>query len=145
MLQNLSASNILPGQRIIDSGNAPTNDFRIFLLQLFNRTGQGTGIFNKVANNLTAAGTTQLTATGLTMDWNEVLTTPASSGVQLLALQPGQVQVVFNGGAHTLAVYPAANYAIDALAVNAAYSLASPKMQVFMGWQASLVRSMQLG
>lgn len=145
MLINLNATNLYPGQKIVDNTQLATNDFRLLITAFFNRTGQGTGITNKVANALIATGTTQATALALNQDWNEVLTTPAGSGVILLPLLPGQSQMVYNGGLNPLLVYPAVGFAIDSLAVNAAYSLAAGKTQVFSEWQASLVRSLQLG
>ena len=145
MLINLSGTALYPGQPIVDQSQIPTNDFRLLITALFNRTGQGTGLSNKVANNLTATGSTQATSLALNQDWNEVLTVPVGSGVNLLPLLPGQSQTVYNGDGNPLKVYPAVGFAIDALGVNVAYTLAAGKTQVFSEWQASLVRSLQLG
>lgn len=115
------------------------------LRAVWSRTGMGSGVPIQVDNNLTAAGITQATALQLNLDWSEVLTTAAGSGVVLLALQPGQTQVVYNGGANALKVYPPNGWAIDALGANAAYSLAAGKTQFFGCWENLQFRTTQLG
>lgn len=123
-------------------------NFWNFLKALFYRTGNESGIPNLVASDLIAAGTTQATALQLDRDWNEIATTAANSGVQLSDLSPGEQQTVVNAGANTLKVYPFVRTPavhIDALADNAAYSLASGKEQTFKCWTDTHVRSTQLG
>lgn len=75
-----------------------------------------------VSPNLSAAGTTQATATSLTSDITVVTAVPSGSGVKLQLLV-GQPQQVFNRGANALLVYPAANSTIDARGSNAAVSI----------------------
>jgi hypothetical protein len=132
---------------IVDtSTGVPTQFGRFLLLAFFNRTGQQQGIVTQVATGLTAAGSTRADALALAADWNEVDTTPANSGVSIpVALQPGQMIVVFNGGANALKVYPPSAAKIDGGAAGAAYSLAAGKMQVFFMFSPTQFRSMQLG
>ena len=74
--------------------------------------------------SVSAAGTTQVTATALTTDYNVVTTVGASSGVVLPTATVGRRIIVVNKGANALAIYPASGAAIDALAANTAISLA---------------------
>ena len=120
------------------------NPFRIFLQSLWNRTGQGTGIPLQVANALPATGETQATALQLNEDLNEVLS-GSGGGVVLLPLEVGQWQSVFNGTGGNVLVFPAPGYNIDALAANAAYTLANLKTQIFFAYQPTQLRSLQLG
>jgi len=106
-----------------------------FLLALHNRTGQGTGIIPAVSDDLTATGTTLADALGLTADWNLVVTTPANSGVRILALKPGNDIAVWNVGANTLKVYPPdANTQIDIQALGTPFVLAAGKLRIFECW-----------
>ena len=76
-----------------------------------------------VATGITAAGTTQGTATAITKDFNVVATATAGTGV-ILPVIAGLRMTVINNGANPLAVYPGTSGAINALAANAAYTLA---------------------
>ena len=144
MLENYSQTFVATPGAISKDGSL-SNPFRIFLQALWNRTGQGTGIPLQVANALAATGSSQATALQLNVDINEVLTVPPGSGVLLLPLQAGQEQQVFNGDGGNLLVYPASGYSIDALAVNAAYTLAAGKTQIFTAYSPTQLRSRQLG
>lgn len=73
---------------------------------------------------VSAAGTTQGTGTALTTMINNVTTVAASSGVVLPTAVAGMVIIIRNGGANALNVYPASGAAVNALAANAAFSLA---------------------
>jgi hypothetical protein len=85
-----------------------------------------------VSSGLTATGANQATALPLSSQWNEVDVTPAGSGVLLSAYQPGQQQIVFNDDAsNALLVYPPPGSIINALAVNAAYSLSASSHAIF--------------
>ena len=84
------------------------------------------------ATGVSAAGTTQGTATALTSIINFVGTVAANSGVILTA---GPSQVVYNGGANVLKVYPPTSAAINQLAVNAPILLAVRTSCVF--WYSS--------
>ena len=75
---------------------------------------------------LSAAGTTQGTATELTASDSEVTTVAAGAGVVLSAsLAPGDLQSVFNAGANAVKVYPPSGFKINALATDTAMLLAT--------------------
>lgn len=77
-----------------------------------------------VSSSITAAGTAQTGATLLINGINYVGTTPASSGVILNANATiGAPQVVFNGGANSLIVYPPIGSKINNLSTNAGHTL----------------------
>jgi hypothetical protein len=76
-------------------------------------------------NAVSAAGTTQGTATALTVDYNVITTAAASSGVVLPTATAGRRIVIVNKGANTLSIYPATGGTIDALAANAAIQVAA--------------------
>jgi hypothetical protein len=100
-----------------------------FWLALFNRTLQT--VPATVNDAVTAAGTTQATATELESEWNVVTSTPAGSGVVLDGFNVGVSTTVFNRGGATLRIYPPFGMKIDALATNAVYSLTNGKCQIF--------------
>ena len=75
---------------------------------------------------VSAAGTTQGTATELTAADSEITTVAAGSGVILNSnLSAGDQQTVFNAGANAVKVYPPSGFKINALATNAAMTLAT--------------------
>lgn len=76
------------------------------------------------ANNLTAAGNSQATASSLGADQNRFTTVAASTGCILPAMNPGDSIVVVNAGANPLALYPPVGGQINALGNNAAYTIA---------------------
>lgn len=108
---------------------------------LWNRTGAGDGVVPSIATGLISTGATQLTALGLTDDWNEVDTVAPGTGVQIPQLSPGQPIAVFNGGANALNVYPPGGNSIDGAAINVAYSLGTTKLQIFWQWSLTQLRS----
>ncbi len=123
-----------------------THTGRFLLLALFNRGGGSPGVPLIVGDPITAAGTTQATATELSDDINEIGTVPLNSGVALFSgLQPGQFQMVYNNGINSVLVYPFLGAAIDIAAVNAPYTLVTGKMQIFWCMTLTQVRSTQLG
>jgi hypothetical protein len=68
---------------------------------------------------VSAAGTTQGTATELAAADNDVTTVAANSGVVLSSkFSPGDVQWVLNSGANPLNVYPPSGMKINQLAAN---------------------------
>ena len=76
--------------------------------------------------SISAAGTTQGTATELTAADNELTTVAAGAGVALAsALAAGDSQTVFNAGANAVKVYPPSGMRINALAANAPMTLAT--------------------
>jgi len=82
-----------------------------------------------VGQSISAAGTTQATATLLFNGLNQVTTVASGSGVVLFggtggATNQGTVQMVYNGGANALKVYPPLGVGINGLAANSAHLLA---------------------
>lgn len=73
--------------------------------------------------SISAAGTVQGTATLLIAGLNQVTTVASGAGVVLFPANEGCLQVVFNGGANALKVYPPLGGAINQLAVNSAHIL----------------------
>ena len=83
-------------------------------------------ICKDTATSISAAGTTQGTATELTAADNELTTVGAGAGVALAsALASGDLQTVFNAGANAVKVYPPAGMKINALPTNAPMLLAT--------------------
>ncbi len=95
-------------------------------------------ITGDVANGITAAGTTQATATELYSGLNRVSTVASLSGVKLYrATVPGDSQVVYNDGANSLLVYPATGDTIDGFAVNLPQSVPVGQMMLFQKFSAT--------
>lgn len=84
------------------------------------------GVFYQSSSTaVSAAGTTQGTATALTNTINNVTSVAASSGVILPTVSPAGVRIVVrNVGANALNVYPHSGAQINSLGTNAAFSLA---------------------
>ena len=79
-----------------------------------------------VGISITAAGTTQATAKLLINGVNTVTTVASGAGVVLFPPSgPGVFQLVYNGGANALKVYPSLGYQINALGANNAMVLAT--------------------
>jgi hypothetical protein len=76
-------------------------------------------------NAVSAAGSTQGTATALTVDYNVITTVASSTGVKLPTATAGRRIVIVNKGANTLSIYPATGGAINALSANAAIQVAA--------------------
>lgn len=75
-----------------------------------------------VAATVSAAGTTQGTATALTADLNVITTAAANSGV-LVTVAPGKLVTIINRGANAVKVYPSTGASFDALAANASITV----------------------
>jgi hypothetical protein len=87
-------------------------------------------ITGDVQNNITAAGTTQGTATTVYGDNVIVTTCAAGAGVVLSTdsgFGPGDDVFVSNQGANACLVYPPSGAQINALGANAGFSVASTK------------------
>lgn len=83
-------------------------------------------ICGAMADTLTATGTTQSDAFGLTADISVFTTVPANSGARLPDwATTGDDMFILNLGANALKVYPPVGGKINALAVNASSSLAA--------------------
>ena len=146
MIPNVVQNFPPPETPVIDSTGKFTQVGRYLLLALFNRTGMGTGIPLTVGEGLTASGSTQVDGLAMGDDINEFIKVGAGSASVLFAMQPGMLQIVFNGDlVNALSVYPAIGYQIDALGASAAYSLASGKTQIFICYGETQIRTVQLG
>lgn len=97
---------------------------------------QAQAIVGDVANNLTAAGTTQANALALSAVNNIVTTTAASTGVRLPATNPGDSVTVANLGANALLVYPVVGGAVQSGATNAGFSVPTLKTATFIARDA---------
>ena len=84
-----------------------------------------------VATGLTAAGTTQATATALAKQKNVFSTVAAGAGAILPNAGAGVRITIINRGASALLVYPLIGGIIDALAANAAFSVAAGTVKGF--------------
>jgi len=118
-----------------------TVDGDYLLLALWNRTGLGSGIVPVVSPPLTATGSSQSDALGLIADWNDVETVPASSGVIMPPMSPGNDITVFNGSGTTLNVYPFLGAKIDTGAVNAPFPLIAGERRCFQCWGTTQMRT----
>ncbi len=94
-------------------------------------------IVGDVANNLTAAGSTQGTALKLSAVNNIVTTAAASTGVQVPATGPVDSVTVVNLGANALSVYPVTGGTIQGGAANAAFSVPTLKSATFVARDGS--------
>ena len=79
---------------------------------------------NNINSAVTAAGTTQGTATAMGADMNIVTTATSGQGVILYAGIPGDSQIIYNSTAVDIRVYPQSGAAINQLAANSAFTLA---------------------
>jgi hypothetical protein len=110
------------------SGNA--NVGNLGTAGLITATGNVTGnniittsfTVHSVGTAISAAGTTQGTATALTKEFNVVSTVLTGNGVVLPTAVAGYRITVLNTSANALAVYPLGNGIINSGAANAAYS-----------------------
>jgi hypothetical protein len=83
-------------------------------------------------SSITAAGTTQGTATQLASSINVVTSVPASSGVKLPVAEAGMRIIVRNSTSTALNVYPNTGAAIEPALANAPYTLsATTSMEFF--------------
>ena len=89
--------------------------------------------------SISAAGTTQGTATLLTSAYNGITTVGAGSGVLLKTGVAGDSQVVFNGGANPVNVYPPTGAHINQLANNIPHDLANNTACKYCFFSATLV------
>ena len=87
--------------------------------------GQAAGINGQTASSVSAAGTTQGTATTLTASNSVVTTAAASSGVVLTDSEIGDEYYVLNLGANAVTVYPPSGGRVNALSTNIGFLLAT--------------------
>lgn len=96
-------------------------------------------IGNDVNAGVSAAGTTQGTATELTNCLNGLTTVAASSGVRLYAGSAGDWQLVYNGGANPVNVYPPTDARINGIAVNSPHVMGTSTACVYFFLSATQV------
>ena len=98
-----------------------------------------------VAEGLSAAGTNRATAAPLAAAVNVLATVASGAGCALSNLQPGQWQVVFNGGANTCTVYAPGATTIDGTAGATGGALSAGKRCQYLCVGPGVVISAQLG
>ena len=79
---------------------------------------------NNVNSAITAAGTTQGTATAVTADLGIVSTATTGQGVILYAAVPGDDQWIYNGTSTDIKVYPPSGSKFNQLSANSGFTLA---------------------
>lgn len=99
--------------------------------------GSGRTALKANASGLSAAGTNQGTAAAITNQTNEFTTVGSGQGAILPSPEQGEFIFVANAGANALLVYPASGHSINALAANAAFSVAAGKNALFWAATAS--------
>lgn len=92
-----------------------------------------------VGLTISAAGTTQATATLLINGVNGISTAAANSGVILFPGGVGTSQMVYNGGANPVKVYPPVGVQINGIAVNGAHILATNTSCMYWTFSATQV------
>lgn len=136
-----------PQTPLTDSQGRATKDGRYLWLALWNRTGAGNGIIPVISGIppsvntglLVAMGTTQANGLQLTDDWNYFGGVPNGAACILPPQVPGNVPTqVFNGGVNPLLIFPpivpGGGFQIDALGVNAGFTLNAGKLRIFECW-----------
>lgn len=98
-----------------------------------NSASSALAIVGSISKGVTAAGTTQLTATKLSSALNLVTTVPASSGVMLPTMFDSDLCVVMNKGANALSVYPTKDHNIDGAANNTPVTVNAGVIAYFWG------------
>lgn len=87
--------------------------------------GAAKAINGDIRTGISAAGTTQGTATELTAAENYVSTVASGAGVKLLSCEISDEQGVYNAGANALTLYPDSGSKINGGAANGSISLAT--------------------
>ena len=88
-----------------------------------------------VSPSLTATGTTSATALLLFNGLNVLGTVASGTGVLLNFTNPGTTQIVYNGGANAVKVYPPSGAKVNNLPTDAAHTLAPATSCVY--WYAT--------
>jgi hypothetical protein len=95
------------------------------------------GVPTLAATSISAAGTTQGTATAISAGVNNVTIVASGAGVVLPTPVPGDEITVVNRGANALLVYPDTAGTIDGLGTNAGYTVAVNKAVTFISTLAT--------
>lgn len=99
--------------------------------------GSGRAALKANGSGLSAAGTTQATATAITKQTNDFTTVAASSGARLPSPEQGEFIFVANSGANAMNLYPATGHSLNALAANAAFSIPAGRNAIVWAATAS--------
>jgi hypothetical protein len=102
--------------------------------------GSSTYVVGGVQANMSAAGTTQGTATVLTCAFNEVITATSNQGV-IMPSTVGAEIVVWNTTAVSIKVYPPSGWSIDSGSTNAAVTLTTGTKGRWIALSTSRYRS----
>jgi hypothetical protein len=116
--------------RSVNSDGSMANPFYYLLQALFQRTGSDGGVAQSIGASISAAGSSQATATALSSVYNFI--TAGTGGVLLPTMQPGQSVAVFNQTASAINVYPPSGASINGGAANAAVSLPANTSATFV-------------
>lgn len=100
--------------------------------------GQVRALAGGVAATVSAAGTTQGTATALTASKNLISTVASGAGVKLPLAEIGDDILIYNGGANALKVYPPTSGRINSSDANEAVTLATETTLIL--WRLSSTR-----
>jgi len=98
-----------------------------------------------VASNVSAAGTTQGTATAITKTYNIVTTGAANQGVKLPSATLGLVINVYNVSGYTIKVYPASSESIDGQSADAPVEVVDDNGKEFVGTASGTWRAVGSG
>lgn len=82
---------------------------------------------------VSAAGTTQATATLLTSDFSVVTTVASGAGVRMPSAHGQGLWVIINAGANVLSAYPATSEKFNNLAANTSVQIAPGKCAMLWG------------
>ena len=94
-------------------------------------TAAAADTISSVQTAISAAGTTQGTATTIQADWNDLGTVASGAGVILYNGVIGDSCYVYNGGANAVKVYPPLSGQINQLSANTAHVLAPNTAAVY--------------
>ncbi len=93
--------------------------------------------FKSITTGISAAGSTQGTATVLNSSFNEVTTVTSGQGVKLPSPESGEMVIVANQGANSLNIYPDSGHSINNLSANTAQSLSVDTRKIFFALTGS--------
>ena len=139
---NISLNLVSKGTGVVQANGVKVADFSS-AQTLTNKTFDSTSTFAaplisySLTNSVSAAGTTQGTATAVTTDLVNVTTCAAGAGVILPTTVVGRSISIKNNTANPCLVYPATGGAINALAANTAFSIPAG-LTVYFGFTSTI-------
>ncbi len=99
--------------------------------------GHAIAINGSMNTTVSAAGTTQATATAIGAGNSFISTAAASSGVVLPQGQPGDEFDIYNGGANAVTVYPPTGAKINGLGTNSGMTLGTNSECHYKQWSTT--------